>query len=713
MLIKQLRMEKRGRHLGFGSLGNDGSFPKAMRSSRGQGQGPRKTNHFPENSSIFEMLASVATQLTQGEGKEKGQTGRSPEEYKVSMREADSNAERGTASKQSAFSVSCHQPCHAEGQSRGTDETIFMNADAFSETVTVDRELLMKKGTHEPSTVAHVENPDGSVAQKHKSEAMDKPVKSCEGVNDIHPMTNYCHDDLEDTDSNEMGKFKLGTIIRKGMQRDGAKELQETELHEYEQSTAVVQADVDSHKLGCCFMDSKVIGVPKADHEFINEEFSRPGNKVDLIMQGDPMLDDDNPQSVSSGSSVEAPLSMEQQAYEPLLFHMKRGVGKRNNRSSSEARDNDGNLSESPVAMTVPAKSSRASYIKSRARRCANNATKMRVQYPRSKRKHHELEGKDASVASSPNVSTPSIFSDRKPGESCVKLSIKSFTVPELFVDLPESATISNLKRSVMEAAINVLGGGFCLRVLLQGKKVLDEAASLLQLGISHGEIPDLDFMLEPNPLPTTSVEDPLLVLCHAACRPPIGCPIPSKGSETNSTSSKGAADRVKGMMEISAGSQMQAVAMRQAKDDPCSFMHESNGIIPSTHALVLHGSNELQGLALVALGPKSQSICKRRLRRPFSVAEVEALVQAVEKLGTGRWRDVKLQAFSQAKHRTYVDLKDKWKTLVHTAQISPHQRRGEPVPQGLLDRVISAHSYWTEHQTKQQADVSLEASFL
>lgn len=34
----------------------------------------------------------------------------------------------------------------------------------------------------------------------------------------------------------------------------------------------------------------------------------------------------------------------------------------------------------------------------------------------------------------------------------------------------------------------------------------------------------------------------------------------------------------------------------------------------------------------------KRSEIVQRRLRRPFSVAEVEALVQAVEKLGTGRY---------------------------------------------------------------------------
>lgn len=90
----------------------------------------------------------------------------------------------------------------------------------------------------------------------------------------------------------------------------------------------------------------------------------------------------------------------------------------------------------------------------------------------------------------------------------------------------------------------------------------------------------------------------------------------------------------------------------------------------------------------------------QRRIRRPFSVSEVEALVQAVENLGTGRsvqwfrfllwfvefqscsicnvsvllicrWRDVKLCAFDGAKHRTYVDLKVKVYFLVPLSVMS------------------------------------------
>lgn len=49
------------------------------------------------------------------------------------------------------------------------------------------------------------------------------------------------------------------------------------------------------------------------------------------------------------------------------------------------------------------------------------------------------------------------------------------------------------------------------------------------------------------------------------------------------------------------------------------------------------------------------------------------------------------------------MGIQDKWKTLVHTARISPQQRRGEPVPQELLDRVLAAHAYWSQQQCKHQ----------
>lgn len=334
---------------------------------------------------------------------------------------------------------------------------------------------------------------------------------------------------------------------------------------------------------------------------------------------------------------------------------------------------------------------------------------------------------KSASVTSSPaSDAGSSKHSSKKSIESHVKLTIKSFTVPELFIDMPESATVANLKRTVMEAAMNLLGDGLRVCVLLQGKKVSDESYTLDQLGIAHGgKLDSVGFMLEPNPMPTSQAcaEDPLFVLSRAVTQPSPRYPTGSASGQTtaaegNKSVMKSRSNKING----TAGAEVavQTAGRTQTETNQCAkseyeeindLPHMQAGSNPG--ALIVHpivGPETAQGLALVPLNHKSRGseMGKRRIRRPFSVAEVEALVHAVEKLGTGRWRDVKLRAFEQAKHRTYVDLKDKWKTLVHTAKIAPHQRRGEPVPQDLLDRVIHAHNYWTDQQAKQQAEVCL-----
>lgn len=59
----------------------------------------------------------------------------------------------------------------------------------------------------------------------------------------------------------------------------------------------------------------------------------------------------------------------------------------------------------------------------------------------------------------------------------------------------------------------------------------------------------------------------------------------------------------------------------------------------PDSRALVVVPPVSAEALAVVPLTPKNKKseIVQRRTRRPFSVSEVEALVQAVEELGTGR----------------------------------------------------------------------------
>ncbi|KAK1312919.1 Telomere repeat-binding protein 3 [Acorus calamus] len=313
-------------------------------------------------------------------------------------------------------------------------------------------------------------------------------------------------------------------------------------------------------------------------------------------------------------------------------------------------------------------------------------------------------------------------------GDFRVKLNIKSFRVPELFIEIPENATVGSLKRMVMEAVTTILGGGLRVGVLLQGKNIRDDNKTLLQAGISHNDkIDSLGFTLEPNtthpPPPLESSEQPALLLpCNAS-----------------GPMSRLSASPVPDPVEVPAVSPDPPLVITgnfiESDHDsaPSPLEASMDKTSPNSLALVPVPEMNVEALAVVPFHQKSRQseLVQRRIRRPFSVSEVKALVQAVEKLGTGRlafvhsslgciklivaihieaqlmsfcrWRDVKLRAFDNAKHRTYVDLKDKWKTLVHTAKISPQQRRGEPVPQDLLDRVLSAHAYWSQQQSRLQ----------
>ncbi|KAL0390226.1 UNVERIFIED_CONTAM: Telomere repeat-binding protein 5 [Sesamum calycinum] len=266
-----------------------------------------------------------------------------------------------------------------------------------------------------------------------------------------------------------------------------------------------------------------------------------------------------------------------------------------------------------------------------------------------------------------------------------LKLKIKSFRVPELYIEIPENATVGSLKRTVLEAVNAVLGGGLRVGVLLQGKKIRDDNKTLLQTGISQeNKMDTLGFTLEPSPTPAP------IRLYPEDRRGQLLCDSPqplARYPPTPSITQNGGQQR-----NIDTPSDLPGTSFN-------NFIESDHDSAPSP-PVPLRKS-------------KRSESAQRRIRRPFTVAEVEALVQAVEKLGTGRWRDVKLRAFDSAKHRTYVDLKDKWKTLVHTARISPQQRRGEPVPQELLDRVLTAHAYWSQQQAKQQLKSQPDTSLL
>ncbi|KAJ4912014.1 Telomere repeat-binding protein 4 [Raphanus sativus] len=309
------------------------------------------------------------------------------------------------------------------------------------------------------------------------------------------------------------------------------------------------------------------------------------------------------------------------------------------------------------------------------------------------------LSDKGLVVNSDGGLSSESVTTSPHKGES-VKFSIKSFRIPELFIEVPETATVGSLKRTVMEAVTALLGDGIRIGVLVQGKKVRDDSNTLSQTGLSCREnLCNLGFTLEPD------LENLPVPLCSET--PAISTPTDSTNLSERSAASPALDSRVPFHLQeadhvISSGKCVENNQELVPYQSDVSADEEQ----PSSDlkALVPVSALEAAALAIVPLNekPKRAEVSQRRTRRPFSVTEVEALVQAVEELGTGRWRDVKLRSFDKASHRTYVDLKDKWKTLVHTASISPQQRRGEPVPQELLDRVLAAHRCWSQHQLKQ-----------
>ncbi|OIW14176.1 hypothetical protein TanjilG_21316 [Lupinus angustifolius] len=280
------------------------------------------------------------------------------------------------------------------------------------------------------------------------------------------------------------------------------------------------------------------------------------------------------------------------------------------------------------------------------------------------------------------------------PKDSHVKFSIKSLRIPEVYIEVPDTATVGFLKRRIMEEVMAILEDNVHVGVLLQEEKVKDDNITLMQTGISCKENLDtLTFVLEPSSLltsPTACVDDPSFQLeTSQPARSPITPILESGNTDILGDSS----------LLTNPGNVIES--KHESTTSPDDTIGDE--ITPDSKALVIVPTIP-EALAVVPVSQKTNraELAQRRTRRPFSVTEVEALVHMVEELGTGRWRDVKLRAFQNADHRTYVDLKDKWKTLVHTARISPQQRRGEQVPQELLDRVLAAHGYWSQHQAKQ-----------
>ncbi|KAF7120155.1 hypothetical protein RHSIM_Rhsim13G0080800 [Rhododendron simsii] len=85
---------------------------------------------------------------------------------------------------------------------------------------------------------------------------------------------------------------------------------------------------------------------------------------------------------------------------------------------------------------------------------------------------------------------------------------------------------------------------------------------------------------------------------------------------------------------------------------------------------------------------PSNKNKAPRRKSTFFTIEEDIALVQAVLRHGTGRWKMIKDEAFGNDSRRTHTDLRDKWRSLVKTANLPAHKRRRVVPPEELLGMV-------------------------
>uniref|UniRef100_A0ACD5YW94 Uncharacterized protein n=1 Tax=Avena sativa TaxID=4498 RepID=A0ACD5YW94_AVESA len=266
--------------------------------------------------------------------------------------------------------------------------------------------------------------------------------------------------------------------------------------------------------------------------------------------------------------------------------------------------------------------------------------------------------------------------------EGCnVKFIIKSFNIPELLIEVPENATVGSLKRIVTDAVTSTVEGSLRVRVLLQGKIIQDDNTTLQQAGICHGaKLDSIGFSLECE-----AKQDSQPSVIAPEETQPVGTSIVQQLSKVK----------------------CEEPSPSFTLNDPVDYLLGGAAQVKSeiSQGIAAAGTSGVGELALAivpAPRSKQRDFGQRRKRRPFSIPEVVSLVEAVEKLGFGRWKNVKYHAFGDNQERTYVDLKDKWKNLVHTASIPPQLRRGQAIPsQDLLDRVLAAQAYWSLRQPK------------
>ncbi|KAI3427658.1 uncharacterized protein J3R85_009220 [Psidium guajava] len=122
-----------------------------------------------------------------------------------------------------------------------------------------------------------------------------------------------------------------------------------------------------------------------------------------------------------------------------------------------------------------------------------------------------------------------------------------------------------------------------------------------------------------------------------------------------------------------------------QAKGNTLCLRQDSD-ICPKTeHDIPSDGSDLLCPSAKLQTVMKDDRVIRsnmqkgRRRRKhhmPWTLSEVMKLIEGVSHLGVGRWSKIKRLLFSSSKHRTSVDLKDKWRNLVKASCTQLRKKR-------------------------------------
>ena len=116
-------------------------------------------------------------------------------------------------------------------------------------------------------------------------------------------------------------------------------------------------------------------------------------------------------------------------------------------------------------------------------------------------------------------------------------------------------------------------------------------------------------------------------------------------------------------------------------------------GFVRSASASASDDDHLPAGPSVAASGAPSAGalIPRQKTHRPWTLAEVRALVDGVAVHGRGQWADIKASAGTVLATRSSVDVKDKWRNLLRIASLPigvEPRRCGDALPHDLLNRV-------------------------